>query len=398
MRIALDIRALQIDVQYRGISTYIRELLIQFLKRRRELYLIAWPELDIELDKELLSAYKVLELPRKSSWPLDKHLGYKRDGAKLKESYEEIAKNVDLFYFPSTQDLRYGFPWEDIGVPRVVMVHSLMSVTNPELIPHCDFLGRHLTRWTHSAYAQHLVDCDGIITNSQYTERSIRTVIKGQLPGIRSILLGISDDYVLPYVSQVDEYRLQRKLPPRFVLHVGGLFGNKNVEALLQATAPRCDWPFVFAGTYSEEEQRYLAGKYSSQQIIWLGYVPREELPKLYAAASVFAYPSLLEGFGLPVLEAMAVGTPVVCSNASSLPEVVGNSAVMFNPKNLSEIRNAIYMVMQDENVRMQMRTRGLERAQHLSWRRTADTTWMTFEEIAENYNKRRKKSRMTGG
>ena len=66
MRIALDIRALQIDVQYRGISTYIRELLIQFLKRRRELYLIAWPELDIELDKELLSAYKVLELPRQS--------------------------------------------------------------------------------------------------------------------------------------------------------------------------------------------------------------------------------------------------------------------------------------------------------------------------------------------
>ena len=201
-----------------------------------------------------------------------------------------------------------------------------------------------------------------------------------------------SDRYVLPYVSQVDEYRLQRKLPPRFILHVGGLTGAKNVEALLQATAPRCSWPFVMAGPYTEEERDALAAKYPQQQIFWLGYVDREELPMLYAAASLFAFPSLMEGFGLPVLEAMAVGTPVVCSNVASLPEVAGNAAYTVDPRNLSQLSQALYTVMNDENLRMQMRTRGLERAQHLSWRRTADTTWMVYESFVEEYQRRRRR------
>ena len=86
-----------------------------------------------------------------------------------------------------------------------------------------------------------------------------------------------------------------------------------------------------------------------------------------------------------------------MCSNTSSLPEVAGNAAITFDPNKPEEISKSIHMVMNDENLRMQMRTRGLERAQHLSWRRTADTTWMVYEGIIEEYQRQRKKRAMAG-
>ena len=397
MRVALDVRPLQVGTKYRGTGTYIRELLEQYLKRRREILLMAWPEEPISLDQGILNSCEIVRVPKNSNLPVFKYFGYKRDGLDNQAVYEEIAKRVDLLHFTDPQDLRFGFPWNDLGVPRVLTVHNLMSVTHSDLFFDCNFIKMNLLKFIYRDYVQNYIHCDAILTDSQYTEHSLHYCVKGKLPITKTILLGISDRYVLPYVSQVDEYRLQRKLPPRFILHVGALMGNKNVEALLQATAPRCNWPFVFAGPYSEEERDYFTSKYPQQQIYWLGYVDREELPMLYAAASLMAFPSLVEGFGLPILEAMAVGTPVVCSNTASLPEVAGNAAITFDPHTPEEISKSIHMVMNDENLRMQMRTRGLERAQHLSWRRTADTTWMVYEGIIEEYQRQRKKRAMAG-
>ncbi|MGM9999045.1 MAG: glycosyltransferase family 4 protein [Candidatus Bruticola sp.] len=397
MRVALDVRPLQVGTKYRGTGTYIRELLEQYLKRRRELVLMAWPEEPISLDKGVLNSCEIVRVPRNSSLPVFKYFGYKRDGLENSAAYAEVAKKADLLHFTDPQDLRFGFPWNDIGVPRVLTVHNLMSVTHSELFFNRDFIKMNLLKFIYRDYVQKYSQCDAILTDSQFTEHTLHNVVKERLPITKTIMLGISDRYVLPFVSQVDEYRLQRKLPARFILHVGALTGNKNVEALLQSTAPVCNWPFVFAGPYSEEDKDYFTSKYPQQKIFWLGYVDREELPMLYAAASLMAFPSLIEGFGLPILEAMAVGTPVICSNTSSMVEVAGGAAIMFNPQKFEEIRNAIHMVMNDENMRMQMRTRGLERAQHLSWRRTADTTWMVYEGIVEDYQRRRKKRNMSG-
>jgi len=398
MRVAIDVRPMQVESQYRGVGTYVRELLMQYLTRSREIILFAWPELPIGLDPQILSVCRVLETPKTSNMPWSKSFGYKRDGLDNKEFFVNLAQNADLIHFTDPQDIRFGFPWEDVGVPRVITVHDLMTITNADHIFHgINIVKRQVVKQLYKSYVEHYKDVNGIITVSQFTESVLRSVIKSGLPTVKAIWNGISDKYVLPYVAQVDEYRLQRKLPAKFILHVGTLLGNKNVEALLKATAPMCPWPFVFAGPYSEEEQNYLASKYPQQKIYWLGYVDKNELPMLYAAAYIFAFPSLMEGFGLPILDAMAVGTPVVCSNAASMPEVVGNAAVMFNPNNLTEIRNAIYGVMNNENMRMQMRTRGLERAQHLSWRRTAETTWIAYEAFVEEYqrNKRRKQMNM---
>lgn len=393
MRVAFDVRPLQVGSQYRGVGTYVRELLTQFLERRREIMLMAWPEIPIALDRRYLNLCQVLEIPKSSNLPVFQYMGFKHDGQKNFELFKKIASYADIIHFTDPQDLRYGFPWEDVGVPRVLTVHDLMTVTNTDYIfTDQNFIKKQAIKFLYNSYIQHYSDSDGIIADSQYTERVLQNVVKTGLPATKPIWLGIPDNYVIPYVSQIDEYRLQRRLPPHFILHTGAIMGNKNVEALLQATAPKSPWPFVFAGPYTEADRDYLAGKYPQQQIFWLGYVDREELPMLHAAASIFAFPSLMEGFGLPVLEAMAVGTPVICSNTASLPEVVGNAAITFDPRNLNDIRNALYTVMNDENLRKQMRTRGLERAQHLSWRRTADTTWMAYEEFVETYSKRKKR------
>lgn len=394
MRVALDVRPLQTENQYRGVGTYVRELLIQYLTKQREVVLFAWPEIPISLNQKYLNLCQIYEIPKPSDFPGMKYLGFRHDANNNLEAFKKLATVADLIHFTNVVDIQMGFPMVDLGVPRVATVHDITPVTHPQ---YCFYNGNFLKftilKFLYSKIVQNHSQLDGIITVSQYTDNNLHLHLKNS-PPTKTVWNGISDRFVLPYASQVNEYRQRRRLPAKFILHVGALLGVKNIEAILQATAPQCPWPFVFAGPYSKEDQLYLVKKFPHQQIVWLGYVEQEELPMLYAAAGLFAFPSLMEGFGLPLLEAMAVGTPVVCSNTSCLPEVVGNAAVMFDPRNLSDVRNALLGVMNDENLRMQMRTRGLERAQHMSWRRTADMTWMAYEAFLEEYQRRRSKKR----
>src|SRR6185503_20273033 len=105
------------------------------------------------------------------------------------------------------------------------------------------------------------------------------------------------------------------------------------------------------------------------------GYVPREELPALYSGATAFVYPSLLEGFGLPVVEAMACGTPVITSNNSALKEVAGNAAVLVDPLSVRELAEAMMRLAEDGGAREELSRRGLRRAEQFSWTRTAELT-----------------------
>jgi glycosyltransferase involved in cell wall biosynthesis len=110
--------------------------------------------------------------------------------------------------------------------------------------------------------------------------------------------------------------------------------------------------------------------------------VAEEDLPALYTGALAFVFPSLYEGFGLPPLEAMACGTPVVASNVSSLPEVVGDAALLVDPYNVEELAEAMYRVLTEQELHEQLRRKGLERAQLFSWEETARKTLKVYEEV----------------
>lgn len=121
------------------------------------------------------------------------------------------------------------------------------------------------------------------------------------------------------------------------------------------------------------------------EDVIFLGYVPTEELPKFYNAADLFVYPSLYAGFGLPPLEAMACGTPVITSNLSSLPEVVGNAGIMINPYDKNQLVKAMYKVLTDKNLRENLIKKGLERAKIFNWEKAARETLRVYSTFATN-------------
>jgi alpha-1,3-rhamnosyl/mannosyltransferase len=118
-------------------------------------------------------------------------------------------------------------------------------------------------------------------------------------------------------------------------------------------------------------------------RIRMLGFVEESDLPALYRGAALFAFPSLYEGFGLPVLEAMACGVPVVCSNVSSLPEVAGEAALLTDPHDEEALAEAMQRVLEDEELQQQMVTRGLERATAFTWERAAQQLLAAFEAVA---------------
>ena len=118
------------------------------------------------------------------------------------------------------------------------------------------------------------------------------------------------------------------------------------------------------------------------REVIFAGYVDEDELPAWYNAADLFVYPSLYEGFGLPPLEAMACGCPVITSNTSSLPEVVGDAGIMVDPHDVDALADAMERVLTDESLREDMRRRGLERAKRFSWQRSAREMWDIYEEV----------------
>ncbi len=175
-----------------------------------------------------------------------------------------------------------------------------------------------------------------------------------------------------------------------YILFVGTLEPRKNIETLLQAYAAlpkrlRSQHPLVLAGRkgwrmdHLDSEIRRL-GIESTTHLI--GYVPLDHLPALYSGATVFVYPSLYEGFGLPPLEAMACGSPVITSNCSSLPEVVGDAGVQVEPRDTNKLREEIEWMLEDTSHRNLFCQRGLERAELFTWKACVEGTVSVYSEV----------------
>jgi glycosyltransferase involved in cell wall biosynthesis len=177
-------------------------------------------------------------------------------------------------------------------------------------------------------------------------------------------------------------------LPERYVLSVGSREPGKNRPALLRAFArlPKRGLALAIAGQPAwryEDEQRLVERLGLGERVRFLGYVPDADLPALYSGAEAFAFPSLYEGFGLPVLEAMACGTPVVTSDGSALAEVAGDAALLVDPRDTDALARALERLLADEALRAELRARGLERAGDFSWERAARETLAVYHAVA---------------
>ncbi len=218
-----------------------------------------------------------------------------------------------------------------------------------------------------------------IITNSEYSKWEI----------VRH--LGIPEDRVrvtpLAASSEFQPVPVTPRNP--YFLYVGNLEPRKNVERLIEAFAriPQKEYQLIvvgdrwYQGGAAEQRARSLS---LNGRVRFLGYVPRQGLPALFSGATALVYPSLLEGFGLPIIEAMACGTAVITSNNSSMREVAGGAALLVDPRNVREITDAMVRVAEDAACRTELERKGLQRSADFSWKRTAQLTLDVYKEIVE--------------
>lgn len=218
---------------------------------------------------------------------------------------------------------------------------------------------------------------DLIVTVSEFTATQVHDLLAVPRTRIR----------VVPHGMRITPQRKTSGTHEKSILFVGALQTRKNVIRLVEAfeALPR-DWRLILAGSTNgygaEQILRRIESSRSRERIEVTGYIGEAQLQKLYSTASIFAFPSLAEGFGIPVLEAMAHGVPVITANGSALAEVAGSAAYLVDPHNTDEITDALKRLTEDSELRERLRDLGLERAAQFSWQHAIQETYAAYEEL----------------
>ena len=235
-----------------------------------------------------------------------------------------------------------------------------------------------------------------ITTISEYSKQDIIKILK--VPPEKITVIYLAPHPIFKPIYNADELLRVRKkylLPDKFILHVGTLEPRKNLVRLIQAfhelkMESETPHKLVLVGNKGWHFQpvfNTISKLNLSHEIIITEYVPLNDLPAIYSLADILAYPSLYEGFGLPVAEAMATGTPVVTSNTTSLPEVAGDAAVLIDPASIDSIKEGLKLLLNNENVRMSLMEKGLKRVKEFSWEKAAKETIYLYEKVYESFS-----------
>lgn len=272
-------------------------------------------------------------------------------------------------------------PWGS-PVPTVITIHDLAFIRFPYTFR------AHNRTYLDVATRTSARRAAAILAVSEHTKREVVGLLG--VPPERVIVTpdAARAHFQPPDPATLEAFRQQHNVPEQFVLYVGTLEPRKNLPTLLEAysqVARHSRAPLIIGGgkgwLYGPVFQR-LEALGLRDRVQFIGYIAEEDLPLWYAAATIFVFPSIYEGFGMPPLEAMSCGTPVVTSNSSSLPEVVGNAGLMVPPTDADALAEAIMRLLDNEGLRREMRHRGLQQAQSFSWRTTAERTLAVYERV----------------
>ena len=269
----------------------------------------------------------------------------------------------------------------------VINIHDMAHARYPQ---HAHpVMGKHLT----GKLRDHAHKAHGILTGSHHAKKEIVELLNVPEEKIRVVYHGVEDCF-RPVTDTKVLHNIRKKysLPEKFLLFVGMIEPRKNIVGLLEAFAGLCkDARFEHGlaivgpkGWGFQEIFQKVRDLGLARRVVFTGYAPEEDLPALYNLADVFVCPSFYEGFGFPILEAMACGTPVIASAVSSLPEIGGDAPLYMDPQNTDEIVRSIKRVLEEDGLRNDMRQRGLARAQKFSWEAAARQTIQLWEEASK--------------
>lgn len=263
--------------------------------------------------------------------------------------------------------------------PRLTAtVYDLTCILMPELHPQANLVAeRNFGATTRRA--------DGLIAISEATKQDAVRVLGLPPERFEVIYPGIPHAYFSPERSVIDAARKKYGLGRPYVLFVGTIEPRKNVDLLLDAfeslpATLREHYELIIAGPSGWASGKTLA---RLRYVRYLGYVPEAIMPGLTAGAAIFAYPSLYEGFGFPVAQAMAAGVAVITSNVSSMPEVAGDAALLIDPKSQNELHHALSRLMTSDGLRAALAAAGRKRAESFHWEECARKSVSFFERIA---------------
>lgn len=298
-------------------------------------------------------------------------------GQLTRVGFNRLVPGVELFH--ATEHLLPPLN----GVPTVLTVHDMIFKLFPE---HQKPLNYWYLNATMPLYCRR---ASAIITVSESSKQDIVANYGVDPTKITVIYESAATEFAPALPTAVEEMRRRYGLPERYLIHVGTIEPRKNLTRLIEALQTLRDVgltiPLVVVGGKGwlyDDFFRRLEELEVRDAVYFPGYVPSLELPVLYSGATMAVTPSLYEGFGLPVLEAMACGTPVVCSKTSSLPELGAEAAHYFDPHDIEEIAATIHQVWTDDNLQNDMRRRGKSQAAKFSWERAADETLSVYNKL----------------
>ena len=384
MRIGID--ALSIGNRS-GSGVYTRQLVENLLAiDRQNQYVILWP--DGLADLPTPSASNAMIIRIRSSNPVARSI---RSRLAFSPASARQFK-LDLFHFPASVGPFLG-PFEAFALAlgarvtrqarTVVTVHDLSCLRHPECF------GFFRRTYYRAAIGRGAQLADATIADSAST-RSDLIELAGVPPervsvvplGVEPELRPVADEQTLRSVRE------KYSLPAQFLLFIGTIEPRKNIVRIIESfasIADRVPHHLVIAGRKGwkyHDVFRTVNRLQLQSRVHFAGRIDESDVAALYSLADIFVWPSLYEGFGLPVLEAMACGTPVVTSNCSSLPEVAGSAALTVDPLATDEIAEAIMRLIDNAPLRGQLIAKGFVRASELTWKRTAASTLLVYEQL----------------
>lgn len=371
MRLGLEVNLAFLDRRGLGHSTFYwaRETGLLARERGDEVFFLTGP-----LPRSAPARSSLLP----GEWQPLLRIGQPRELAELDLDVIHLQDLVTPYRLTEAADALAGAA-RGTGRPRlVVTVHDLIPLLFPAQTPE-----PMRRRW--EGMLRLLPLADAVVAVSRATARDVIRAVRersDRLRGLWVIPWGVDRGRFRPDRPEEDValFRRRRGLPSRYILYVAGGDFRKNHPLLMEAfirflrLCPHgAGWHLVLAGPDTGTYRSLVAGTPWEEKVRFLGFFPEEEMPLLYAAASLFAFPSLYEGFGLPLLEALASGVPALAARAGALPEVAGDAALLLPPYDPRPWAEALCLLAREEEQRLVWRERGIRRAALFTWQRTAE-------------------------
>jgi glycosyltransferase involved in cell wall biosynthesis len=370
VRIAIDVRKFN-DF---GIGTYIRNLVHHLgrIDQETEYVLLCRPQDEARIEVPSPNFRTVVEPARPYSI-----------GEQVRIPMTLLREHIDLFHAP-----HYVLP-PAIHCRSVVTIHDCIHLMFPQYLPgRLAYAYAKLQLWTAAHRS------DRVLTVSEASKLDILRRFRVPADKITVVYNAIDERLALePTDEDVERVAVRYQLKDPFALYVGNIKPHKNLERLIEAfhqLRQESTFEALKLVIIGDEISKYQGLRRAvhvhklHKHVRFLGFVPLETLSALYQLASVFVFPSLYEGFGLPPLEAMYYGTPVVTSNVSSLPEVVGDAAMLVDPYSAESIADGMRRVLTDEHLRAFLRERGMARAREYSWEQSVRQIRQVYGEVME--------------